>query len=130
MGRVPARTCLLLLLTEEELLGVRPDLRRRARADVLRDRFDVLPAVSLHGVHKQPVLLGRPVSRLRRGPNGARGSEDTKRSAGGGGGGRNGTLPRRGGGGGRGQQGRRLRRRRGWGEGEGGELLRRASAHA
>ena len=80
MCTLPARTCLLLLLTEEELLGVRPDLRRRARADVLRDRFDVLPAVSLHGVHKQPVLLGRPVSRLRRDQTG-RGAQRTRSGA-------------------------------------------------
>ena len=57
---------LLLLLPQEELLRVRAHLRRVARAHVLRDRLDVLPAVSLHGLDEELVLLGSPVPRLAR----------------------------------------------------------------
>ena len=56
-----------LLLPQEELLRVRAHLRRRARAHVLRDGLDVLPAVAVDRLHEEPVLLGRPVARLLRG---------------------------------------------------------------
>ena len=59
------RTSRFFLLAEEELLRVRPDLRRRAGAHVLCDRLDVLPPVPLHGFHEEAVLLGGPVPRLR-----------------------------------------------------------------
>ena len=116
---LPARTCLLLLLTEEELLGVRPDLRRRARTNVLGDGFDVLPAVSLHCVHKQPVLLGGPVSRLPRNERTTQGHEAELKGRQ-----KQGTAPgRRGGGGGSSSRGgglARLRQRRGGGRGSAG----------